>query len=241
MGFKLFTSIIIFFLCFYFFNNFVKYSLPKIKFKIDKKFLNQSFVFFLISVAGTIFAKSDVIMISFMGSQEEVGVYNIANRIAREFSEMRTVLLAGFFPVLIKRVKKGSIPNKIFIKSLLGIFILSLIGAFIFSIYSTDIITLIFGNKFSYSGVLLSLIIYYVAIEFSMQPIILLLLSSHLENIVLFIFGVLAASNIFLNIYFYNYYGLIGIAYSTLLVFSLFAILVLLTGLPKLYKYKIIE
>ena len=184
--------------------------------------------------------KSDVLMISLMGSFSDVGVYSVADRIAREGSELRTVIIAGFFPVMIKRIKAGPISGRLVHKTVLKIFLVIIIGVSIFSYNIDQIIITLFGNKYLASASILQYLIYFLAIEYTIYPYILLLLSSNGEKNIAFIYSILAIVNIILNYTFFNIFGLIGIAFSTITVFMILAIYTVTFGIKHLYNQKIL-
>ena len=183
-----------------------------------------------------IFAKIDVLMISILGSSDQTAIYSAVNRFVREGAELRTVLYAGFFPVLIKKLKNGSVSKIKLYKSTLLIFISLFIGCVFFSIYGSEIIILLLTEKYSASAYIFKTLIFYLVIEFTIQPYVLLLTASQNHKSLALIFSILAISNIILNTVFFQIYGPIGVAYSTLFNYSLFGLLVIFYGIPILKK-----
>ena len=173
-------------------------------------------------------------MLTLIGTLDDVATYNVAFRISRYAVEIRVAFLAGFFPVLIKRVQKGPIDKSRFQISSLLLFFAVLFFAFIFSFISEEVIALFFSEKYRSSGNILSVLVYFIAFDFAIYPYILLLLSSNNEKYVAFIYIILVFVNIFLNYTFYQYWGAIGIAYSTLSVMVVFAFLTYVVGVKRL-------
>ena len=206
------------------------------KIKFNKKLIVSGGYFFIISFAGMIFAKIDVLMISILGSSDQTAIYSAVNRFVREGAELRTVLYAGFFPVLIKKLKNGSVSKIKLYKSTLLIFISLFIGCVFFSIYGSEIIILLLTEKYSASAYIFKTLIFYLVIEFTIQPYVLLLTASQNHKSLALIFSILAISNIILNTVFFQIYGPIGVAYSTLFNYSLFGLLVIFYGIPILKK-----
>lgn len=236
---NLLLSMINLIVCLFLTRKYIKFKLNLHKIRFNKNFLVEGWYFFVISLAGLIFAKFDIIMISFLGTPEDVSIYNIPYRISRYGSEIRTAFTAGFFPVLIKQLKETSVSKVAFQKNTFYLFIITILGAYIISVFSSDLIITMFGQKYEYSGKILSVLIFYVAIEFSVYPYILVLLSTHNEKIVARIFIILAISNVCLNYILFKSYGVIGIAYSTLCVMTILAILIYFIGMKQLIKTKI--
>tara|TARA_Y100000590_G_scaffold438061_1_gene560423 strand:- start:2162 stop:3406 length:1245 start_codon:yes stop_codon:yes gene_type:complete len=215
-----------------------QFSFHKIKFK--KKLFISGGYFFIISFAGMIFAKIDVLMISMLGNSDQTAIYSAVNRFVREGAELRIVLYGGFFPILIKKLKSGSISKIKLYKSTLIIFFSVTSACIVLSIFGGDIITLLLTEKYYASAIIFKTLIFYLVFEFTIQPYVLLLTASNNQKTLAIIFSLLAISNIIFNIILFNYYGLIGIAYSTLFNYSLFTLLVLIIGIPILKKSKAI-
>ena len=149
-------------------------------------------------------------------------------------------MYAGFFPILIKRTSNSSLDkNKIYRTTLL-FFIFVLIGAIFLQQYSEDIFVFLYGNQYAYSGYLFGLLCFFLTIDYSIQPYVMLLTSSGYEKVVAIIFSLLAITNILTNVIFFHYWALAGIVYSTLLTYTIFAILIITIGIPILKKNKII-
>ena len=98
----------------------------------------------------------------------------------------------------------------------LGLLLISAVG----SLFSEQAITLLFGPKYSESGIILSVLIFYLAFTFFSLPFTNTIQATHNESNILKICWVGPCLNIGLNILFFKLFGLIGIAYSTLVVRS---------------------
>jgi O-antigen/teichoic acid export membrane protein len=218
----------------------INFKLNILSVEFNKSLITKGFYFFIISLAGMIFMKIDVLMISLLGDLREVGVYSIADRIAREGSELRTVILAGFFPVIIKRIKEGPINGSLVRNTVLKIFVLVFSSLIIISLNIEQIIIFMFGIKYVASAKILQLLIFFLAIDFTIHPYIMLLLSSNGEKYIAIIYSILAIANLVLNYIFYNIFGLIGIVYSTLTIFVILAIYTMTIGVKYLYREKIL-
>jgi O-antigen/teichoic acid export membrane protein len=102
-----------------------------------------------------------------------------------------------------------------------GILLLAFVGSY----FSEDVITLLFGVAYSESGIILSVLIFFLAASFFTIPFTNSLQATHNESKILAIFWIGPCINIGLNYLFFKMYGLIGIAYSTLFVgvFTIFS------------------
>ena len=225
-------------LCYIFSQRVDPFKISIFKFNFDKDIIIGGTYFFLITLGGLLFAKIDVFMVTLLGSEEQVAIYNISNKIVRQGAELRTAIYAGFFPVLVKEINKGSIEIKKLYKITFSLFIIVLLGAIFMNLFSVDIFTLLYGNKYALSGQLFGLLCFFLAIDFSIQPYVILLLAIGHEKMIAIFFSILAITNMVANIIFFKYWALWGIVYSTLLTYSLFFILIISFSLTILNKQK---
>jgi O-antigen/teichoic acid export membrane protein len=225
MGFGLFTLFII-----SLFSNFltiiINFKLTKKflifkfwnKIKLDKTILKSALIFSILSFSVLLTTKIDLVMISVLGSSKDVGIYGVPYLITRTASTMRNLVATAFFPIFVKIFHKNIVRGKTLLKfSFLlgfGLLIIAIIGSF----FSEQIIIFLFGLEYSESGYILSVLIFYLIISYFSIPFTITLQATHNENINLKICWIDPSLNIILNLLFFNIFGLIGIAYSTLVV-----------------------
>lgn len=167
---------------------------------------------------GFLATKIDLLMVSFFGTAKDVGIYGVAYRITRQGIMLRNATAAAFFPIFVRRFHKSKMKGRRLIKYSLfffgGIFVLSL-GA---SFYAKEIVTFLFGSEYKNSGEILRVLIFYLTFAWMYLPFSTIIQATHNERIALKIGSLKAGLNIPLNIIFFYKFGLIGIAYSTLVV-----------------------
>lgn len=199
------------------------------KIKIDKRIIKPALVFSILSFTVLVTTKIDLVMLSWLGTSRDVGIYGVAHQILRNGSNIKTLIAISFYPIFIKTFHNRIIKWRIILKySFLlgfGILILAIIG----SIISVPLITFLFGEAYSESGVILSVLIFYLVFSFYSIPFTNILQATHNEIINLSICWITPASNIILNYIFFNIFGVIGIAYSTLVSSSLFVPILVFT------------
>ena len=137
---NLFSFAITLLLCYIFSQRIVKFKSSFFKFHFDKKVIVGGFYFFIITLAGLLFAKVDVFMVTILGNEEQVALFSVANRLTRQLSEIRTVMYAGFFPLLIKRTTNSSMDKSIIYKTTFLFFVITLLIAIVISQYSEYIL-----------------------------------------------------------------------------------------------------
>ena len=184
----------------------------------DKQILKPALIFSILGFTGFLATRIDLVMISLLCSLEDVGIYAVAYTIAQQGSMIRNIIATAFFPIFVKIFHDRTVSWKRLLKYSFGMGVAILIGATIFSFYSEQIITLLFGDAYRESGVILGVLIFYLSIEFFSIPFTNALQATHNENVLLKIAWIAPTLNIGLNYLFLIKFGLIGIAYSTLVV-----------------------
>jgi O-antigen/teichoic acid export membrane protein len=225
MGFGILALIIIAVFS-HFLNLIVNYKLTKrfLSFKFfnrikwDKALLGSALIFSILSFTVLLSSKIDLVMISWLGSSRDVGIYGVAYQIVHVIGSVRNLLAIAFFPVFVKTFHGKLVRWKTLVKYsfLLGfsILIIGIIGFF----FSEQGITLLLGSEYSESGVILSVLIFYLVFSFVTIPFTNSLQATHNELVNLKLCWISPTLNIGLNYLFFNIFGLIGIAYSTLVV-----------------------
>ena len=225
LGFGVFGLIIIA-LSSQFFTIIINYKLTKKfinykffnKIKWDVRLLKSALIFSILSFTVLLTSKIDLVMISWLGTSQDVGIYGVSYKIIHMGLELRNIFAVAYFPIFVKTFHKKSVRWRNLLKYAFllafGIFILAIIGSF----FSEPIVTFIFGSEFSESGVILSVLLFYISFSFFTIPFSNTLQATGNEMLNLKLCWIGPVINIVLNYYLFNIYGLIGIAYSTLFV-----------------------
>jgi O-antigen/teichoic acid export membrane protein len=171
------------------------------------------------SFLGYFVSRVDLFMISLLGTPSDVGIHGVAFRIAEQGMALRNLTEAAFFPIFIKRFQRGQIERR----RLIAVSLLFLVGifaaAFLCSLFVEDFVPMVFEAEYQASAHILSVLIFYVALGWAAMPFSMAAQATHNEKYLLIITSAMAVSNVVLNYIFFLKFGLIGIAYSTLVVF----------------------
>lgn len=198
-------------------QRFVKFNFFS-KVQIDKKLLSPALTFSLLIFIGFFAGRVDLLMISFLGTSRDVGIYAVAYRIARQGIMIRNVTGTAFFPMIVRRFQERALKGSLLIKySLLfvaGIFVITLVA----SIFAERFVLLLLGSEFKYSGEILRILIFYLCFEWATLPFMIAAQATHNEKYLIAPRLVMAGLNIPLNYILFLRFGVIGIAYSTLIV-----------------------
>jgi len=188
----------------------------------DWKMFGPGLSFSFLALFNKLSLRIDLLFISFLGSIEEVAIYAIAMKFCNYFNYLRNVIAMAFFPTTVKHFNNNrkNVSNKLLFKFSIYLGSIMLIISLVISKYSNQIINSLFSDDYYFSGEILSLLIFYVFLNWLTLPFTTVAQANKMENHLLYIYIFMAVINIILNIVFYYEYGLIGIAYSTLFVFG---------------------
>jgi len=191
--------------------------------KWETRYLKSAITFSLITITTFFSLRIDIIMISIMGDSYEVGIYSVSAIIAEISDNIRNLAALVFFPIFIKffqKVKNPLVLRKMLFYSVsLTLFVSTIL--FLLSSFIPEITTIVFGEQYKESGEILAILLFYSVFTWMILPFTIASQALKKEFLILKIQIFMAIMNICLNYFFYNEFGLIGIAYSTLFVYSI--------------------
>jgi len=208
------TELLIVILGFYFVLKHTDFK-PKLNFYFDKDLFKRAYKFSLIDFFNILSSKVDIVMLSFLSDPIGVGVYSLANLLARKGLIVRRAISQSIFPYYSEK-NKEKLTFKLLNRHLLLIVIPSLVVIFIIFISSDFIIELIAGPEYLESSKILKILVFYLAFHYAVIPFASALESQNMERFTMYIGLVRAIANVSLNFIFFKLFGIIGIAYSTL-------------------------
>ncbi len=186
--------------------------------KLTRKYLIPGMRFSLLGFMNTLSCRIDVLMLSFMTTPQNVGIYALAYRIVETGLLLRQPISQSVFPFYSKKFSNTKPKIRYLVKHSALISIPLLVLLIPVSIFIEPIVPVIFGDKFSSSAEIVHVLIFYLIFYFALIPWGLFLEATKKETCLLYQCAICAVLNIVLNIVFFEKYGLIGIAYSTLTV-----------------------
>ena len=190
------------------------------KIKFDLSIIKPAFIFSLMGIFTFLSTQVDLVMISFLSDSQDVGIYSVAYNIVRQGALIKGIVSVSLFPIIVKRFEKGGIKLSLLLKYSTILFCSVIFIAVIIGYFAEDIIVFAFGNEYEESGSILAVLIFYLAIGFAALPFTNSLIAANKEKISLAVQIITASMNIPLNYLLFIHYGLIGIAYATLIIKS---------------------
>jgi len=194
----------------------------------DKELMKSTLIFSLILFMSFVATRIDVLMLSILASWSDVGVYGAAEKFAEPGQIIRNLAAVAFFPMFVKmfhnKKVKGAILFRYSIAAAFIVFFLITIVVICVNLLSIPLADIVEGTR---AEVYLdpipiwSVLFYYVGISIITIPFINALQATHNEMVVLRISWIPPIANIVLNLVFLKLFGVIGIAYSTLCVYTI--------------------
>lgn len=215
---QIIVDVISLFFLIFFSSRQISFYTPAIQ-GINRTYLKQAAVFTLISVGVILSTKIDIFMITYLATKEEIGIYGVAEKIISQFESFRGLIAVAFFPAFIKYFATEKNFKIVFLGSVIAL-LLFLVLIYFFSPLLRILILNFYGKEYLLSAQVASILLYYLAFLFAMIPMTNILQAVSLERVVLFYIPFTISLNIIGNIVLYKKFGLIGISYSTLLVYS---------------------
>ena len=207
----------------------------KVEFKLKK--LKEGFIFSLLSFFNVLGNKIDVVMISLLGSPLEVGLYALANSVVRKGLLASRAISTSIFPIYAKQAFKSLTRVELNKHSFYSFSAALIVVLFIY--FGADwFINTIIGSDFSYSATIIKVLSLYLLFHYISLPYDTALQVTFSENTLLKIRFSLAFLNILANYIFYDLFGIIGIAYSSLLVKLTNMVLILIKSYFSIPYYK---
>ncbi|MEJ2883713.1 flippase [Pedobacter sp. GR22-6] len=197
-----------------------------------KSLLKQSFPLILSAVMVSIYMKIDTVMIKPLVGSVEVGIYSAAAKISEAWYFIPTAIVTSVFPAIIN-ARKTDLER--YHKRLINLYDLlvyiSLPVALFISFFGSDIIHLIFGDKYNGAGPMLSIHIWSGIFVFLGSASSQYLLAEGYTSISFQRTALGALANILLNLWLIPLYGGMGASIATLIACFLSAFYLLL--IPK--------
>lgn len=177
-------------------------------------FIKQSNFFFVLAIFSSIQNQMPILLLQFNSTVDQIGLFNLGNRILSPLQMMLNLLLAALFPML----SRLAVDNKpLFakrVKSLMNIIILSgILGSVLFALFSNDIVYLLYGEAYKTSARVI-LIQCWFTVLFAIYCTIGSILSALDKQKLLSRLSIIYATTAFPIFFIGTKYGAIGLAWA---------------------------
>ncbi|HAS8400528.1 polysaccharide biosynthesis C-terminal domain-containing protein [Vibrio vulnificus] len=204
-------------------------------------FLKKSYPFGMAVFFHLIYFQSDILILNKLYSSEYAGYYSAAFTVVISAYLIPSVIYQKYLLPKIHHIslKEPTKEKNVFNDGFKLMLIIGVLVTAFFYIFSSDVINLVFGNKYDNSSEILSLLSICILFRYLSSNAGVFLVTGELIKIKNKYMAACALFNVVLNLMFVPYYGAVGAAYTTILTEILLCTLFYL-GVNK-YKFKVLN
>lgn len=182
-------------------------------------FIKHGFPFFFSGVFATINSNIDIIILGIISTNSEVGLYSSAYKIINVLIIVVTLVFTPIYPVMIELIslKKWNKLNSLMIKVKKYVYILAfplLVGGIVLG---KEIITFLFGIKYSDAGLTFKILIVYICLLYIREIYGYILTASGNQKSYMRVVSLSSAINVIMNLILIPQIGTTGAAITTLI------------------------
>ncbi len=235
--------IVSFFIVFFWSRKYIKFKL-QFDFSYWKSFLKESLPLGAVAIITFLYFKMDTLMLSFMKSNADVGIYNAAYKVLENITFFPAMVVGLVMPILSKNIflnKKEfqDVANKTF-KFFLIVIIPLIVGTLFLS---EGIIGVISGSGFSESAVVLRILVFALALIFFGHFFNIILIVGNLQKKLMLILSLAAVVNISLNYFYIPKFSYLASAWASVITelvvvfFTALMVFMRIKYFPKIEKF----
>jgi O-antigen/teichoic acid export membrane protein len=187
-------------------------------FKLYKQIIKSSLPFALLTIMGIIFYRVDSVMLGFMKSYKEVGIYGAGYKLREASYFIPGVAAMILYPHMAELYKRPSELKRLYIKSIRWLIVPGFIIPMIIIPFGTQIISVIYGSQFINTVRVLKVLYVTLPVVFINMMSITLFKATDKEYLLLFITAACLIFKILLNFLLIPAYSYIGAAISTVFI-----------------------
>ncbi len=183
-----------------------------------KKFLKESAPMGVSAIITFLYFKCDAILLSFMQTQSDVGIYGIAYKVIETLTFFPAMIVGLVFPLFSRYIfTEPQLFNKI-VAVIIKLFMIILIPLIVSTVFlAPEIISIVGGDEFLNAVPLLQILIFALACIFFGQLFTNILIAGSQQKKLMHVLIFAATFNIIFNIIFIYYYSYFGAAIISVL------------------------
>lgn len=195
-------------------NDFLHFEFDKI---LAKRLLIEALPLIGSSILFPLFMQADILLVSMLMTEEDVGIYSAAGRLVTQFVFIGHIVTMTFYLTLSRKKQNKDKDEIEFTQGLIALlFSMAFIISLVCSIFSDEIISLLYGIKFETAGGVLSILAWKWIFIFPAALYTRILILDGLSKYEFIKSLVVAILSLSLNLVFIPMYGLTGAAYVSL-------------------------
>lgn len=192
------------------------------KFKKAKKLLSRGWMIMFGAIFAIVYLKVDQIMIRWIVSAEEVGIYSVAAKLSEAWYFIPSLIVASIFPKLIQLREENEVKFNKRLQQLFDLlFALALVIAILFTFLSGPLINFLYGTEFHKAGLILSIHIWAAIFIFMRAVFSKWILVEDAIAFSMITQGFGAISNVIFNLILIPIYGGLGAAVATIISYAM--------------------
>lgn len=199
-------------------------------FDLDNIFLTSAIIFTATNIMWLIISKIDIVMLSVLATNEEVGNFGVANRIIFYCVMGISVVSNVIFPPIIKNIQKGSLNILDHAYKIIGVFTLLIFGCLALAFMSESIVIVIADSRYIQAAGIINILLLFLIFNAFSVPIKLILYAFDREKLLLQIVLPLPILKVIFNYFGFKLFGINGVAYSTVMIYFIYLIVMLLVN-----------
>jgi len=193
----------------------------------------EALIYSTIFMVGLAAGRVEILILSFLANTYEIGLFAVPLAFVNRSVILRNALSVGFGPAVIKNLEAFNL-FKVFLISL-SLLLFVGTGCMFVHFFSEDIVVFLLGSQYLESYLLLEVMVFSLAFSFATIPYVLILQATKNHNAILFSSLSSLIIQIPLTFVFYDLYGLIGIAYSSLMAYFMVWFFMVIYGSYKVH------
>ena len=183
-----------------------------------KPILTTAWPFAALGIMGAIMLNTDIIMLGWLRSPEEVGYYSAAQKIIYLLYILPSLLASGIFPSLVRLVKSDSEKaRQLLEKTVAVVFLAAVPIAALGMIFGDSIIALLYGSAYQQAVIAFKLLMTTILIVYPSTIIGNAIFAYDSQKSFIPVVGFAIGGNIFFNFLFIPPFGIEGAALATIL------------------------
>jgi O-antigen/teichoic acid export membrane protein len=207
-------------------------------FKYWKLFLKESFSVGVGAMIVFVYFKMDTIMLSWMKTSADVGIYNVAYKVLENLTFFPAMIIGLILPIMSNTILHDKFRFKDISDKTFKFFVLVTTPLVIGTLFlAKDIVSLIGGGQFFESAVVLKILVFAIVAIFFGTFFINILIAANLQKKLMPIYGAAAIFNVAANFIFIPKFSYIASANISVITEALVAILAFAVVYKKI-KYK---
>lgn len=181
--------------------------------------LRSSLRFSIIDIFNLLSSRVDIFMLSILTTPANVGIYAISSSLVRKGLIVRRSVAQAIFPKYAREIKEISMKD--LFRHMIWIALVGLFLVCVLNIAVPLLVKYVLGQDYASTTVITQILSIYILFHYAVIPFSTFLEAADKEVNVIWVGLCRSIINILLNYLFFIKYGLIGIAYSTMIIWML--------------------